>query len=91
MAHSSPMAARMMTSVKMLACLYTACDEFVRTGVLLLLDEELPDLGANLVVGALDVVLAGTVLTHEGHEVIVTNVELCKSCQQSAFSCSSVG
>ena len=59
----------------------------VRTGVLLLVDEKLPDLGANLVVGALDVVLGGTVLTHEGHEVIVTNVELCRFCQQSTCLC----
>jgi len=56
----------------------------IRTGVLLLVDKELPDLGANLVVGALDVVLAGAVLTHEGHEVVITDVELRKSCQRSA-------
>ena len=48
----------------------------IRTGVLLLVPEELLDLGANLALGALDVVLHGTVLRHEGKETIVLDVEL---------------
>ena len=87
MAHSSPMAARMMTSVEMLACFVCGLRRSIRTSVLLLVNEQLADLGTNLVVGTLDVVLGGTVLTHEGHEVIVTNVELCRFCQQSTCLC----
>jgi hypothetical protein len=46
------------------------------TGVLVLLDEELVDALANLVVGDLDVVLGGAVVKHEGEETVVSNVEL---------------
>ena len=48
----------------------------IRTGVLLLVLEELLDLGANLTLGVLDVVLHGAVLRHEGKETIVLDVEL---------------
>lgn len=44
-------------------------------GVLLLVLEELLNLGANLALGALDVVLHGAVLSHEGEETIVLDVE----------------
>ena len=78
MAVSSPMAVRMMTSERLLV--FTAFDVamVIRTGVLLLVPEELLDLGANLALGALDVVLHGTVLRHEGKETIVLDVELKK-------------
>lgn len=62
----------------MLACFQCGSRWFVRTSVLLLLEEKLPDLGANLVVGALDVVLGVAVIGHEGHEAVVTDVELCR-------------
>ena len=48
----------------------------VRTGVLLLLSEELGDLLANLVVGELDVVLLLTVVRHEVKETVVSDVKL---------------
>jgi hypothetical protein len=48
----------------------------IRTGVLLLVPEELLNLGSNLAVGVLDVVLHGAVLRHEGEETIVLDVEL---------------
>ena len=70
------MAVRMMTSERLLV--FTAFDVamVIRTGVLLLVPEELLDLGANLTLGVLDVVLHGTVLRHEGEETIVLDVEL---------------
>lgn len=48
----------------------------IRTGVLLLVVEELLNLLANLVVGDLDVVLHVAVLSHEGEETVVGDVEL---------------
>ena len=48
----------------------------IRTGVLLLVPEELLNLGTDLALGALDVVLHGAVLRHEGKETIVLDVEL---------------
>jgi hypothetical protein len=49
----------------------------IRTGVLLLVPEELLDLLADLALGDLDVVLHVAVLRHEGEEAIVLDVELC--------------
>lgn len=51
----------------------------IRTGVLLLLLEELVDLVTNLARRDLDVVLGGAVVVHEGKEVVVSDVELCAS------------
>lgn len=48
---------------------------FIRTGVLLSVEETL-DLGTNLAVGLLDIVLHLAVVGHEGEEAIVSNVEL---------------
>jgi len=70
------MAARMMTSEKLLVFLKVDVGMLIRTGVLLLVPEELLDLGSNLAVGVLDVVLHGAVLRHEGEEAIVLDVEL---------------
>ena len=70
------MAARMMTSAGLLVFTWLDVGMLVRTGVLLLVPEELLDLGSNLTVGVLDVVLHGTVLRHEGEETIVLDVEL---------------
>ena len=52
------------------------CVPIKRTGVLLVLLEELVDLLSDLSVRDLDVVLGGTVLRHEGKESIIGNVEL---------------
>lgn len=76
MAVSSPMAARMMTSAAMLVFVWFDLEMLIRTGVLLLVLEELLDLGANLTLGVLDVVLHGAILRHEGKETIVLDVEL---------------
>lgn len=76
MAVSSPMAVRMMTSERLLVFTPIDVEMMKRTGVLLLLLEELLNLGANLALGALDVVLHGAVLSHEGEETIVLDVEL---------------
>ena len=70
------MAVRMMTSNRLLVFKMFDVAMVIRTGVLLLVPEELLDLGANLALGALDVVLHGTVLRHEGKETIVLDVEL---------------
>lgn len=70
------MAARMMTSAVMLVFVRFDVQMVIRTGVLLLVLEELLDLGANLTLGVLDVVLHGTILRHEGEETIVLDVEL---------------
>ena len=76
MAVSSPMAVRMMTSVEMLVFVKLDVEIVIRTGVLLLVPEELLNLGTDLALGALDVVLHGAVLRHEGKETIVLDVEL---------------
>ena len=46
------------------------------TGILVLLNEHLVDLVANLTLGELAIVLGGAILGHEGEETIVSNVEL---------------
>ena len=46
------------------------------TGVLLLLLEELGDLLANIVVGQRNIILGVTVISHEGEEAVVGDVEL---------------
>lgn len=46
------------------------------TGVLALLGKQLVDLVANFTIGDLDVVLGGAVISHEGEETVVGNVEL---------------
>lgn len=79
MAHSSPMAVRIMTSVKRSvseSVYFGASKQGIRTGVLLFLPEELVDLVTDLTRGDLDVVLGGAVIVHEGKEVIVGDVEL---------------
>lgn len=76
MAVSSPMAVRMMTSEKLLVFTALDVEMVIRTGVLLLVPEELLNLGTDLALGALDVVLHGAVLRHEGKETIVLDVEL---------------
>ena len=70
------MAARMMTSTKLLVSKKVDVGMVVRTGVLLLVPEELLDLGSDLAVGVLDVVLHGAVLRHEGEETIILDVKL---------------
>ena len=70
------MAARMMTSGRLLVFVRLGVKMVIRTGVLLLVLEELLDLGANLTLGVLDVVLHGAILRHEGEETIVLDVEL---------------
>lgn len=76
MAVSSPMAVRMMTSGRLLVFTALDVEMVIRTGVLLLVSEELLNLGTDLAIGALDVVLHGAVLRHEGKETIVLDVEL---------------
>ena len=76
MAVSSPMAVRMMTSGRLLVFTALDVEMVIRTGVLLLVPEELLNLGTDLALGALDVVLHGAVLRHEGKETIVLDVEL---------------
>ena len=70
------MAVRMMTSGRLLVCTVLDVEVVIRTGVLLLVPEELLNLGTDLALGALDVVLHGAVLRHEGKETIVLDVEL---------------
>lgn len=76
MAVSSPMAVRMMTSGRLLVFTAPDVEMVIRTGVLLLVPEELLNLGTDLAIGALDVVLHGAILRHEGKETIVLDVEL---------------
>ena len=70
------MAVRMMTSGRLLVFTAQDVEMVIRTGVLLLVPEELLNLGTDLALGALDVVLHGAVLRHEGKETIVLDVEL---------------
>jgi hypothetical protein len=70
------MAVRMMTSGRLLVFTALDVEMVIRTGVLLLVSEELLNLGTDLAIGALDVVLHGAVLRHEGKETIVLDVEL---------------
>jgi hypothetical protein len=70
------MAARMMTSKELLVCIVLDVRMVIRTGVLLLVLEELLNLGTHLALGVLDIVLHGAVLRHEGEEAVVLDVEL---------------
>lgn len=70
------MAVRMMTSGRLLVFTALDVEMVIRTGVLLLVPEELLNLGTDLALGALDVVLHGAILRHEGKETIVLDVEL---------------
>lgn len=70
------MAVRMMTSGRLLVFTVLDVEMVIRTGVLLLVPEELLNLGTDLALGALDVVLHGAILRHEGEETIVLDVEL---------------
>ena len=70
------MAVRMMTSERLLVFAAIDVEIMIRTGVLLLVLEELLDLGANLTVGQADVILGVTIILHEGEETIVGDVEL---------------
>ena len=84
------MAARMMTSVRML--LVSAVQIFgmvIRTGVLSVVEEGL-DLGTNLTLGLPDVVLHVTVVGHKREEVVVSDVEL-NGTSWSAFCTLKIG
>ena len=70
------MAVRMMTSGRLLVFTALDVEMVIRTGVLLLVPEELLNLSTDLAFGALDVVLHGAVLRHEGEETIVLDVKL---------------
>ena len=50
------------------------------TGILLLLLEELVDLGGNLTLGHADILLHVTVRGHELEETVIRDVELLHSC-----------
>jgi hypothetical protein len=77
MAASSPIAVRTTTSRYLSACCSSPPIAGLLTGVLAVINEELPDLVTDVAIRNLDVVLGGAIVGHEGEEAVVGDVKLC--------------